>query len=132
MEKIECSVWSNGGDGWGLRILGGLTVTERHFRPDHSPVYLELDGTSFPVNIAKDSFWKQTCGEMICVPLRDWIKKHGLRTADRVWLEVIEQDHLFRATSRMDTSNSQAAEFTPLEVRGEPISESMLRDRGQN
>jgi len=132
MEKIECSVWSNGGDGWGLKILGGLTVRERHFHPDRSPIYLELDGASFPANIAKHSFWKPNCGEIICVPLRNWIKKHGLTTGDQVWLEIVEQHQMFRASLNPSTSRSRSTEFSPAEVCGEAISVSMLRDRRQD
>lgn len=62
-----------------------------------SPILVELDGTLFPVNIDKESFWKGNCGELISVALRDWIEKNFLTTRDRVWLEVVERYHTFKA-----------------------------------
>ncbi len=56
MEVLECSVWSNGGNGWGLRILGGSTTGNRYFSRDRSPIHIELDGRSFSINVDKDSF----------------------------------------------------------------------------
>lgn len=98
MDKIECSVWNNGGRGRGLKVLGGPHVRRRHFRRSHSPILIELDGTQFPFNIDKKSFWTPSCGELIGVALRDWIAKHGLTSGDRVWLEVAVPDTAFKAT----------------------------------
>lgn len=101
VERIECSVWNNGGRGWGLRVLGGVDVCKRHFRPAQSPIYVELGGHLFPFNVAKKSFWTG-CGELIGVALRDWIAKNGLSTGDRVMLEVIKPYRTFRVV-RMRT-----------------------------
>ena len=97
MNSIECSVWNNGGSGWGLRVLGGLKVRHLHFRRSHSPVLIELDGKWCDPNVDKDSFWNENCGELIRKPLSDWINKHNLRTGDLVWLEVLEPHKKFRA-----------------------------------
>jgi len=97
MDRIECSVWNNGGEGWGLKVLGGPTVRRTYFRPEQSPILLELDGSSFPVNIDKRSFWTRGCGELISSDLRGWIVKHQMTTGDRVWLEVLQPHQTFRA-----------------------------------
>lgn len=97
MIGIECSVWNNGRNGWGLKVLGGTHVRLMHFRRDQSPILVELDGASFPLNVDKKSFWTKDCGELIGVALRSWIVRHGLTTGDRVWLEVVERHHRFKA-----------------------------------
>ena|SRR5260370_29739634 len=97
MDTLECSVWNNGGSGWGLKVLGGSAIRNKYFRRDRSPVYVELDGTSFPINIDKKGFWTGSCRELIGVALRDWITKHQLRTGDRVWLGVVKPYHTFKA-----------------------------------
>jgi hypothetical protein len=49
----------------------------------------------FPVNIDKNSFWKD-CGHLISGDLRNWIMKKGLTTGDRVGLEIVEPYHSFK------------------------------------
>ena len=97
MNRIECSVWNNGGMSWGLKILGGREVRSLHFDRTQSPVFVELDGTPFSFNIDKKSFWTSGCGEIIGVPLRTWIMKYGLTSGDRVWLEVMKPRQTFKA-----------------------------------
>jgi hypothetical protein len=96
MEGFECSVWSNGTDGWGLNILGGSTVLNKYFRRSRSPVYVELDGSLFPFNIDKKSFWNR-CPHLIGAALRDWFEEQGLNTGDRVWLGVVRPHSTFIA-----------------------------------
>jgi hypothetical protein len=103
MDRIECSVWNNGGNGWGLRVLGGPQVRRLHFRRKQSPIHVELGGTLFPFNINKKSFWTPNCGELIKVPLRNWIVRNGLRSGDRVWLEILEPHQTFRAVLAAST-----------------------------
>lgn len=97
MARIECSVWNNGGAAWGLKVLGGLRVRKLYFHPARSPVFLELGGALSPINVKKKSFWTEDCGELISVELREWIMKKGLATGDRVWLEIVEPYHRFKA-----------------------------------
>lgn len=97
MEKIECSVWNNGGRGWGLKVLGGPDVRRRYFRRSQSPILIELDGIQFPFNIDKKSFWTPSCGELIGVPLRDWIAQQRLTSGDRVLLEIVVPHKTFKA-----------------------------------
>jgi hypothetical protein len=92
--RIECSVWTNGRDSWGVRILGGLSVRQKHFHPQKSPVLVLIDGIEYPFNVAKHSFWT-SCGELIGKPLATWKRRHGLRSGTRVWLEVLQPQRRF-------------------------------------
>ena len=108
MDKIECSVWNNGKKGWGLKVLGGPKVRRSYFDRAKSPVFVELDGTLFPCNIDKDSFWTKTCGELINVNLRNWITQNNLTHGDRVWLDILEPYRKFRAV-RMEAAMKEIA-----------------------
>jgi len=107
MDKIECSVWNNGGTGWGLKVLGGLQARQLYFRRDLSPISVELDGTLFPFNIDKKSFWTRQCGELIGIALRNWTMKNRLAAGDRVWLEVVKPYHTFRAIPMRATLSTE-------------------------
>jgi len=97
MTEIRCSVWNNGGSGWGLRILGGPSVRDTHFDRKERVVMVDLDGEEFPFNIDKGSFWRK-CPELIGWPLKNWFAAKGLRSGDRLWLRVVESKRRFRAT----------------------------------
>ena len=103
MERIECSVWNNGGAGWGLKILGGPRVRSAHFNRSLSPVLVELDGVFFPCNIDKNSFWTDSCGELISVHLKKWIKQKGFTHSEHVWLEILEPYRKSRAVQNKAT-----------------------------
>jgi hypothetical protein len=90
MERIECSVWNNGSDGWGLRILGGAEVRARYFDRNCERVTLHLDDRESHPKVAKKSFWSRTCGELIQKEIGDFVRRHGLKTGDRVWLRPVE------------------------------------------
>jgi len=74
-----------------------LEVRKIYFRSTCNPVEIELDGAVFPFNIKKKSFWTSGCGELIGAPLRNWIVKTGLKSGDRVWLQVVKRYQLFKA-----------------------------------
>jgi hypothetical protein len=99
MGKIECSVWNNGGEGWGLNILGGPSVRDAHFDRAKSPVFVELNGVAHPFNVSKESFWKDkgACRHIIQKAVRSWVNANDLHKGDRVWLEVVEPYRKFRA-----------------------------------
>jgi hypothetical protein len=65
MARIECSVWTNGGNGWGLRVLGGTKIRKIHFDRHESPVRIEFGAEHCECNVDKDSFWNDSCGELI-------------------------------------------------------------------
>jgi hypothetical protein len=96
MRRIECSVWNNGGQGWGVRVLGGPGARKLHFCPEVSPVVVEVDGLQQQFNVRKMSFWTKSCGELIGTSLREWKDRHALRRGDRVHLSVLEKFSRFR------------------------------------
>lgn len=96
MTRIECSVWSNGADGFGLRILGGATARLQHFDRSKSLVQIEIDGDLIDFNVDKKSFWAGNCGELIGKQLIPWFRARNLKPGDHVWLEIIEPKKQFR------------------------------------
>lgn len=96
-DGFECSVWNNGGNGWGFHVLGGLEVRQRFFRRNLSPVRIELDGVLADFNVDKPSFWKK-CPHLINGPaVNAWIRRNGLHAGDHLWLEVVKPYQTFRA-----------------------------------
>jgi hypothetical protein len=98
VRKLECSIWQNGRTGWGIKVLGGLSVRLAEFDRTQSPVIVEIDGEDVSVNVNKKSFWNSTCGELIRKPFGDFARKHGLAVTNRVWLEVVVPKRRFRLT----------------------------------
>jgi hypothetical protein len=96
VERLECSIWNNGQSGWGIKVLGGKDVRRGHFDRRLSPVIVEIDGIETAVNIDKDSFWNDTCGELINKVFREFKVRHNLKSSDRVWLKIIETRRKFR------------------------------------
>jgi hypothetical protein len=95
-DRVECSIWTNGQSGWGIRVLGGNDVRKKYFDRKESPVTVELDITEISVNIDKNSFWNGTCGELIHKSFRDFSERNELKPSDRVWLKVLEPLRRFR------------------------------------
>ncbi len=96
MQTIECSVWNNGGNGWGVKVLGGQQVRRKLFRHNLSPILVEVDASMQEMNVDKKSFWTKRCGELIHKSLRDWKDRHQLKSGDRVLLRVMEPFRRFR------------------------------------
>ena len=98
--RIECSIWLNGQNGWGVNILNGKRARQRHFDRDKSPVWIEIDGIQVACNVDKDGFWKEKkpCVHLIRRSIGLWAKNNNLRTGDRVWLEILEPKRRFRLT----------------------------------
>jgi hypothetical protein len=93
---MECSVWSNGQDGRGIKVLGGPDVRLKNFDRKQGRVIVELDDVDASVNIDKNSFWNKTCGELINKQFRAFIARHNLNPSDRVWLKVLEPYRKYR------------------------------------
>jgi hypothetical protein len=89
-DRLECSVWTNGQNGWGVKILGGVEVRQLHLSRSLSPVTVVVDGVETPVNIDKASFWTPTCGELIHKNFKGVKDRHALNASDRVWLRILE------------------------------------------
>lgn len=78
---MKVKAWNNGSytlDGNGLKI----TAQDRDafFRREWKTIWLQLAGESEPVeiNVAKDSFWNETCRELISVRIGKWLLKNKL------------------------------------------------------
>jgi hypothetical protein len=97
MERIECSVCTNVRKGWGLKVMGDLEVRRLNFNRSLGCVALDLDGSEVWVNIDKNSFWDEKCGELTNKQIGEYIARHNLRPSDRVWLKVIEPGARFAA-----------------------------------
>ena len=57
---------------------------------------VEIDDLAASVDIDKDSFWNDDCGELIHKAFRLFAAKHNLKSADHVWLKVLEPRQRFR------------------------------------
>jgi hypothetical protein len=74
--------WNNGshhpsGAGYGLKIL--LQDREQFFNRSWQTVILHLAGYERPieVNVAKESFWNRTCGELISKDIGIWLQRNN-------------------------------------------------------
>lgn len=77
------TAWNNGqhlssGAGYGLKITP--VNRDRYFKKEWQSVILELEGHLNPieVNIAKPSFWGDTCRELIKIEIGKWLMKNDL------------------------------------------------------
>jgi hypothetical protein len=80
---MKVKAWNNGshhadGNGYGLKI--DARDRDAFFRREWKTILLELEGESSPVkvNIDKDSFWNDTCRELISVRIGKWLIKNRL------------------------------------------------------
>jgi len=96
LERLECSLWTNGSTGWGIKILGGADLRRKFFERKLGPIVVEIDGVDVPVNIDKNSFWNSTCGELINKSFRTFKERHNLTSGERLWLTVVEPLRRFR------------------------------------
>jgi hypothetical protein len=94
--RLLASIWSNGSNGWGLKILGGSETRGKYFDRTTKEVLLDLDGKLCPFNIYEKSFWTKSCGELIGKELRNWIQSHELRSGQRIQLDILEDKRKFR------------------------------------
>jgi hypothetical protein len=94
------TAWKNGtprksGAGYGVKL--DVEDRDRFFRREWRSIRLSLDGTSVvvDVNIAKPSFWGETCRELISAEIGRWLIRNGLvpwikGTPPKLVLEHIE------------------------------------------
>jgi uncharacterized protein YfaT (DUF1175 family) len=80
---MKVTAWNKGnhssdGNGYGVKIKAHDRGT--FFRREWMTILLELEGENIPadVNIDKDSFWTETCGELISVRIGKWLRKNKL------------------------------------------------------
>lgn len=71
------TAWTNGGTGYGFKL--SREDREMYFSREWQSVYLHLPGDAepFAVNIAKASFWNDTCRELIHRQIRAWMQANG-------------------------------------------------------
>ena len=78
---MEVTAWNNGanhasGAGYGLKVA--RTDRDRFFRKTWKSVVIVLpNDDEFDVNIAKGSFWGDTCRELISRNLGQWLIRNG-------------------------------------------------------
>jgi hypothetical protein len=113
MDRIECSVWNNGGSAWGLRVLGGPSTRGRYFNESHKDVQVELGDCVFRFSTGRPSFWRK-CPELIGKPLREWFAALDLKPGDRVWLEVVEPFRRFRVQVSQKPQGLKPLRFSTL------------------
>lgn len=77
------TAWNNGrhhtsGVGYGFKV--SLQDRDRFFKREWETVILELEGIPVPieVNINKESFWGNTCRELISKEIGRWLQQNGL------------------------------------------------------
>jgi hypothetical protein len=68
-------VWSHGESGWGLKVLGGVSVRKANFDPKQSPVLAEIAGTFYPCEVKKRSFWTKTLRRAHDRHFRSWFQE---------------------------------------------------------
>jgi len=95
------TTWNNGqyhtsGAGYGIKI--SLENRERFFNRDWKTVIIHLNGFDHPVevNVAKESFWNRTCGELISRHIGLWLHRNNCarwprRQPHQVRMTVISQ-----------------------------------------
>ena len=80
---MKVTAWNNGshstsGAGYGLKIA--IDDRNAYFKKEWFSVFLSLPGKTDPieVNIAKESFWGDTCRELISKEIGLWLRSKGL------------------------------------------------------
>jgi len=71
------TAWNNGAHYYGLTVA---PEDKGYFNRSHGKINLKLEGEaeSIKVNIDKDSFWNNTCGELIKKQIGDWLTRNRL------------------------------------------------------
>ena len=100
------TAWNNGdhhatGAGYGLKI--SITDRNRYFHRRWQYIVLELEGqpTTVKINVAKPSFWNNTCHELIYAAVGRWLIEHKLapwpdRQPPKLVLEPVDGAGRFR------------------------------------
>jgi hypothetical protein len=82
MQKMKVTAWNNGkysatGAGYGVKLSS--EDRDREFDRSWKTVAVELENRkTIQVNIAKNSFWSETCRELIHVEMGRWMLEQGL------------------------------------------------------
>src|SRR5579862_1626911 len=84
MDSFIGTAWKGGAAprtaaaGYGIKI--GRSDRDQYFKRDWKSVRLFVDGLEHPVvaNIDKDSFWNDTCRELISADIGRWMLSRGI------------------------------------------------------
>ncbi len=97
---MEVTAWNNGshhnsGAGYGFKLT--CEDRDRFFKNEWGKIYLRLPGSGeeVEVNIDKDSFWNDSCRELISKEIGVWLISSGLapwKTGQPPKL-ILEQKH---------------------------------------
>jgi hypothetical protein len=76
--EFEVVAWSNGGTGYGLKM--SAVDRDTYLKREWGSVALYLPGRHQPtkVNVDKDSFWSQSCRELISKEVGAWLIDNGI------------------------------------------------------
>ena len=82
MPSMTVTAWNNGshhatGAGYGLKV--GASDRDTYFKRSWETILLQLPGSGDPVevNVAKSSFWRQSCREIINRRIGQWLLARG-------------------------------------------------------
>ncbi|PKO12022.1 MAG: hypothetical protein CVU39_26115 [Chloroflexi bacterium HGW-Chloroflexi-10] len=77
------TAWNNGahirnGAGYGFKV--SIEDRDAYFKPEWDVIMLELDGEAqlVEVPIHKESFWDESCRELIHAGVGKWLRRNGL------------------------------------------------------
>ena len=80
---MKVTAWNDGkqlesGAGYGLKL--SIDDRDKYFNKEWSTVFVELPNSKVPIeiNIAKPSFWNNTCRELISQEIGIWLRSEGL------------------------------------------------------
>lgn len=97
------TAWNNGqhrssGTGYGIKI--NANDRDRYFDKNRSSVFIRINNSNneVEINIEKDSFWSETCRELICKEIGIWLRNNNLAPwpkmqPPRFVLKKIEGNH---------------------------------------
>jgi hypothetical protein len=99
------TAWNNGswratGAGYGVKV--NREDRDRFFKRRWGSVTLTFEGstTKAKVNVAKKSFWRPECGELIKMEIGIWLQANGMASwpedePPKLWLEPLSDDQFF-------------------------------------
>lgn len=102
---MRITAWNNGkhlpsGAGYGLKVA--IEDRDRWFDQRWVNIWLRLEGESksFTVNVAKPSFWTDTCHELIHKNIGKWLIKNHLAPwpkgkPPKLELEHVKDNHFY-------------------------------------
>ncbi|MEM5781683.1 MAG: hypothetical protein QXD43_00600 [Candidatus Aenigmatarchaeota archaeon] len=91
---MKATIWNNGSLGWGIRV--GNKNREKYFSKNQDIIIINFDGINYGFEL-KPSFWRKCC-EIRGKAIKNWVEKHGLKSKDKINLDVIKSYKIFKAS----------------------------------